>query len=235
MHESTARDMNQQTMTQLAEQTGGRVCINNNDLADCVKKAVDDGSTYYELAYYPDAASWTGEFHRVTVKTTRPGMRLSFREGYYARPEGGSEPGQYDNKKVQTKLQEAACHDLLTSTSLLVMAESVPPDVAGQVKYFIAIDPSRLNFAPTGNGHRLSLIVAACAFDKSGTPVQSLQQPTEAELSDQQQRACRANRGFTRTWGFPPAANAVKVRLLVRDNQNGLRGSVDLPFAPPPA
>src|SRR5439155_260173 len=130
MSDEDVRSSNQLTMRQMAEQTGGRVCVNNNDLADCVRKAVDDGSNYYELAYYPDAANWNGEFHRIIVKTRKGSVHLSYREGYYAHP---APAVQVDDKNlVQTELQEAACRDLLTSTAILLMAESIPPDDPNQ-------------------------------------------------------------------------------------------------------
>jgi len=232
MREESARSSSQQTMTQLAEQTGGRVCVNNNDLSDCVKKAVDDGSSYYELAYYPDAGNWTGEFHRVSVKNTQ-GFHLSFREGYYARPQGASEPAKDTGKP--NELQDAACHDLLTSTSILLMTQSVPADQPGEAKFFIAVDPRLLTFAAAADGRTLSMIVAACTFDKSGNALQYLQQPTDLTVNDKDYSGLMAQHAFTRTLNFTPNPNAIRVRLLVRDNASGRMGSVDLPFPSGPA
>jgi VWFA-related protein len=225
-----AKDQNQETMRQLASETGGQVCVNNNDLSDCVKKAVDDGTSYYELAYYPDSANWTGEFHRITVKTQKSGVRLSFREGYYAR--STASPEDDDKKRLQTEMQEAACRDLLTSTTILVMAQAIAPDDPSQVKYFIAMDPGQISFVPTASGRKLSILVAACAVNKDGTPIQYLQQPTDMMLTDQQYNGVVAQHGFTRTLGFTPAPGTTRIRLLVRDNANGKLGSVDLPYKP---
>ena len=228
MREQNSRDSNQETMRQLASETGGQVCVNNNDLADCVKKAVNDGNFFYELAYYPDNSSWNGEFRQVMVKTNKAGVHLSFRKGYYARatpaPEGE------DVKRLQTELQEATCRDLLTSTAILLMAESVTSDDPKQVKYFLAIDPRFLSFTPTTNGRKLSIIVAACSLDKDGTPIQYLQQPTDMSLTDQDYNAVVGQHGFTRTLAFAPAPGTARVRLLVRDNDTGKTGSVDIPY-----
>jgi hypothetical protein len=38
----------------------------------------------------PDSSDWHGEFHKISVKSTHPGMQLSFRQGYYAH--AGSPP-----------------------------------------------------------------------------------------------------------------------------------------------
>jgi VWFA-related protein len=83
--ENEARFSTQESMQEVAAQTGGKICVNDNDLADCVKTAVTEGSSYYEIAYSPDASDWRGEFHKVIVKASRPGVQLSFRQGYFAR------------------------------------------------------------------------------------------------------------------------------------------------------
>jgi len=233
MREERTRDSNQETMRHLAAETGGQVCVNNNDLADCVKKAVDDGSSYYELAYYPDAADWKGEFHRIILKTRQSGIHLSFRQGYYASSTPASQAE--DAKHIQAELQEAACRDLLTSTAILLMVQKIPASAANQVKYFIAMDMSTLTLPQTSEGRRLSIVVAACAMDKDGAPIQFLQQPSDATLNDQQFNALLAQHGFTRTLEFAPAPGTVRVRLLVRDNGSGKMGSVDLPYQSDPS
>src|SRR5579864_6037298 len=130
--ENEARFASQESMQEVAQQTGGKICVNNNDLADCVKTAVTEGSSYYELAYYPDAGDWQGEFHRISVKTSRSGVQLSFREGYYART--GESAGKADSKGTENDphLQEAACEDLLTSTSILIVAKAYAGDQPGR-------------------------------------------------------------------------------------------------------
>jgi VWFA-related protein len=228
MREESSRSANQDSMSQLATETGGRVCVNNNDLADCVKKAVDDGSSYYELSYYPDSGDWDGEFHRIVLKTSRNGVRLATREGYYARGEGGET--EKDAAKTSAKLQQAACRDLLTSTAILVLAEPISADQPGQVKYFLGIDPRFITFAPAPEGRSLSLMVAACLLDKDGKALKYLQQPTDMRVSEQQYAALLAQHGFPRTIAFTPSPDTARVRLVVRDMLSGEVGSVDIPY-----
>jgi hypothetical protein len=236
-------------MSDLADQTGGRVCTGDNDLGECVKKAVDDANSYYELAYYPDAGDWRGEFHRIVIKTTHPGVHLSYREGYYARPLGSMEsagpgndkggnnsaaPGSQPNDLSQGDpvLRRAACEDPLTSTAILLMAQAIPPDEAGAAKYFLAIDAHMLTFTPPAEGVReLSMSVAACTFDKTGRPLEYMQKNSLAKLNEQQ--FSTASHGITQTFQFTPKPEIVRVRLLVRDWASGRIGSVDIPYAQP--
>ena len=71
-------------MQQFADETGGKTCVNTNDLSGCVQGALDDSSTYYELGYYPENVKWDGRFHKLTVKSTQHGIKLRYRSGYFA-------------------------------------------------------------------------------------------------------------------------------------------------------
>ena len=228
--EDALRQAAQQTMKDLADQTGGRVCLNDNDLGDCVKKAVDDANSYYEVAYYPDAGDWRGEYHRVVVKTAHPGVHLSYREGYYARPLGGVESGSAQGtQKDDPALHRAACEDPLNSTAVLLMAKAIPPDQPGAAKYFLAVDPRMLTFTPPEAGNReLGMSVAACTFDQTGQPLQYLQTNSVTKLNDQQFAA--ASHAITQTFQFAPKSGVARVRLLVRDSISGRIGSVDIPY-----
>ncbi len=237
--EDTLRQGEQQVMSDLADQTGGRVCLNDNDLGDCVKKAVDDASSYYELAYYPDGGDFRGEFHRITVKTTQPGVRLSYREGYFALPVGNGNAGADDKAAAgqpgsDPGLRRAACEDPLTSTAILLMAKPIPPDEAGAAKYFLAIDAHMLSFIPQpAGGRELGISVAACTFDKTGQPLQYVQKNSQAKLNQEQFAA--AAHGITQTFQFSPKPGIARVRLLVRDSASGRIGSVDIPYTQTPA
>ena len=193
-------------MDVLAEETGGMVCVNNNDLGDCVRKAINDGSSFYEIAYYPDSSNWPGEFHKIVVKSNKSGVRLAYRQGYYARPEGGADQNTAD-------LQEATCHDLLTSTSVLMVAKQYSTDQAGKAKYFMAIDPATISFPSKGDGSRaLSLKVGVCTFDKFGKPMQFMQEPVDAKLTEKQFAAVQAQHGFPHAIIFAPGPGTKAVR-----------------------
>ena len=228
--EDTLRQGAQQIMRDLAEQTGGAVCLSDNDLGDCVKKAVDDANSYYELAYYPDAGDWRGEYHRISVKTAHSGVHISYREGYYARPLGSVESAAAPSpQQDDPALRRAACEDPLTSTAILLMTQAIPPDQPGAAKYFLAIDSRMLTFmqADAGN-HKLGFSLAACTFDKTGQPLQYLQKNSVEKFNEQQ--FATASRKIALPFQFMPKSGVARVRLLVRDSVSGRIGSVDIPY-----
>ncbi len=227
--ESNVRFSTQESMQNLAEQTGGKVCLNNNDLSECVKRAIDDSSSYYELTYYPIDKDWHGEFRRISVKTARSGVQLSFREGYFAR-ESDATISAKDAKETDAHMSQAACNDFLTATSILVEASALPPDQPGQTKYFLVIDPNALSFGPSEGGVRnVQIELATCMFNARGLPLQYNRQSIRQKLTEAEYESIKT-RGISHTISFVPKPETARVRLLVCDTRTGMIGSVDLPY-----
>jgi len=215
-----------QTMHVLAEQTGGEICVNNNDLGDCVKRAVDDGSSFYEIAYYPDASGWHGEFHKIQLKTSRSNVRLSYRQGYYARPEGSA-----DEKSEKAGLERAACFDLLTSTSIIMAVRSVPSSTSDASKYLLAFDPYAVVITPRpDSSYEMSLQLAICTFDKTGKPLKFMQQPINGKLTAKEYAEARTRHGIPDSVTLPHDPGISAVRLVVKDTATGRMGSVNIPM-----
>jgi len=226
--ESNLRFSNQQSMQDLAEQTGGQVCLNNNDLSECVKRAIDDSSSYYELTYYPTDKNWHGEFRRILVKTTRPGVQLSHRQGYFAR-ESDATIAAKDAKDTDAHLSQAACNDFLTATTILLEATALPPDQPGQTKYFMVIDSNALSFgAPDGGVRNLQMELATCMFNKRGSPLQYNRQTIHQKFTEAEYESS-IKHGISHTISFVPKPDTSRVRLLVCDTRTGMIGSVELP------
>jgi VWFA-related protein len=227
--ESNVRFSSQESMEDLAGQTGGKVCLNNNDLSECVKRAIDDSSSYYELAYYPADKNWHGEFRKISVKSTRPGVQLSFREGYFAR-EADATISAKDVKDTDTHVSQAACNDFLTATSILIEASALPPDQPGQTKYFIVIDPNAVSIGPPEGGVRnVQIELATCMFNARGLPLQYNRQSIGQKLTESEYQSIKAH-GISHTISFVPKPETARVRLLVCDSRTGMIGSVDLPY-----
>src|SRR6185436_17443391 len=72
------------TMNSVADQTGGRAFYNTNNIDKAIRESMEDGSSYYTLGYYPDNKSWDGRFRRITVKVARAGVKLHYRQGFFA-------------------------------------------------------------------------------------------------------------------------------------------------------
>ncbi len=79
---STQHINEQETMRQLAEATGGKAYLNNNDIKGAVEKSLDNGSSYYTLIYSPNDKSKEG-YRKITLHLASGKYDLSYRDGYY--------------------------------------------------------------------------------------------------------------------------------------------------------
>jgi VWFA-related protein len=68
----------------LADQTGGFLIANSNDLRGGFTKIDTDMRNYYVLTYVPTNAKYDGKFREIDVKVRRPGMQVRARKGYFA-------------------------------------------------------------------------------------------------------------------------------------------------------
>jgi len=68
----------------IADATGGRAFYNTNGLKQAITQIVINGSNYYTLAYATTNTKWEGQFRHIKVKLDKPGVRVQFRQGYYA-------------------------------------------------------------------------------------------------------------------------------------------------------
>jgi len=221
--ESQLRFTQQATMDELAQQTGGSVCVNDNDLGDCVKRAIDDSSAFYEIAYYPDSQDWSRDFRKIIVKTNRPGVHLAYRQGYFTGEENNKDP-----KKQDSELLQAACEDYLNATSILFAAKSLPPDSPENLKFYLAIDPTSLTFVPTQDGGEdLKINVAVCTFDKAGKPLHLMRDPIDRTFSAKEYNTLVALKGLPHIVSIPGPKPAA-VRLLVKDLASGRVGSINV-------
>ena len=156
------------TMNDMADRTGGRAFINTNDLAASMSSSIDDGSTYYTLEYYPDNKKWDGLFRSIQVRSSRPGVNLRYRAGYYALdPE---KVNKEDSDAVAESFSRALQVDAPAATQIVFQAQVQPPsDKNKKVVVALHIDPRTLAFEHKDGGMevaRLSCTVWAYGKDK---------------------------------------------------------------------
>ncbi len=138
-------------MGEVADNTGGRVCVNNNDLAKCVNTAISDGTSYYELGYYPDSSDWHGEFHQVTVKAKAEGFSWRTARDIMRplkAPFKMSDNGQATGSDPAA--ERAACEDVLVSTRIVIAAKILPNKASRRHQVFVGDRPQRHDSAAGG-------------------------------------------------------------------------------------
>ena len=77
-------------LEELAQDTGGRAITNTNDLRAGLARISEDLRHYYALVYAPVDSANDGRFRRISVRVSRPGVRVRTRKGYFAAPRGAA-------------------------------------------------------------------------------------------------------------------------------------------------
>jgi len=207
-------------MEKIAEGTGGRVCAGDNDLADCIQKAMDDSSEFYEISYYPNSGNWNGAYRRIFLKSRVHGARLAYRNWYLATGEEDPDP-----RVQQTKLQ-GDCDDYLDATAIPFTARALPAETPDHLKFSVLIDPAALAFVAAGEGGRSAMLnIAVCTLNEKRWPMKIMSYPVRLSLTSPQYDAMVASGGVKQAITVPGPKPAA-VRLLVKDITTGKLGSI---------
>jgi VWFA-related protein len=74
----------QDRLSEIAVNTGGRAFTGQSDLTRAVREIVSENGSYYLIGYYPNPFKADGRFHTFDVHVKRPGVRVRARKGYVA-------------------------------------------------------------------------------------------------------------------------------------------------------
>ena len=164
------------SLQEMAARTGGKAFLNHNGIDMDIRNSIDDGSSYYTTSYHPANATWDGKLRKIELKTTRPGVKLRYREGYYASDPSILPGAKKDLKETSINFAQALDPDLPPSTGVLFQAQVVPPSDKTQNKVLVnfALDPHMIAFEkrPDGTQHA-EVSCIAWAFPVKGNPIGS--------------------------------------------------------------
>ena len=90
--QSTFHGNTQAALRELAEDTGGVMIANTNNLGKGLERVTTDLASYYEIAYAPQNIEADGKFRKIEVKVSRKGMDVTARSGYFALPATDAAP-----------------------------------------------------------------------------------------------------------------------------------------------
>ena len=212
----------QDSMRALADDTGGRVFLNTNDIGGAVRRAIDDGRVTYTLGYYPSLDKWDGKFREIKVKVNRPGVIVRHRKGYVAAPIAND-----PNARQDALLQLA--RSPLPATGIGLMADLAPNAArAGEVALTLRVDPGTVTLQKSGDNWVGVLDVLIVQSTPDGALFKTFGGAVNLNFADAR-RAVFMTEGLalTRTIALQP--NAVQLRVLVRDAPTGTTGSLIIP------
>jgi len=207
---------------QLADQTGGFLIHDTNDLAAGVRRIGDDMHSYYLLTYIPKNEDYNGRFRQINVKLNRSNLELQTRKGYYAVESMGEMPLlDYEAPAI------AAARKILSegNSSLPFKGAALSFPAASRPGLTLVIGESPMSaftFAQAADKktYNADFSVVALIKDKSGQVVQKVSRhyPLNGPI-DQLDSARKQDLLFYRETQLP--AGSYNVELIAHDELSG--------------
>jgi hypothetical protein len=212
----------QDTMEEVAAETGGKAYINENEIKNGIALAADDDKASYEIGYYPEDKKWDGKYRKIRIKISQGDAQVRHRRGYFAVDTTPTKSSSYE-QDVASALQVNA-----PFTQISFMAQAKPSD-PGKVRVVFLVDAHTVSAEDSAGSKKLNLSLYACVFGHSGKNLAS--------------HSVKVDRGFDAATyqqildkgmmvpidlEIPQGGN--ELRLAVLDNKTGYIGTVSGPL-----
>ncbi|MBI4892070.1 MAG: VWA domain-containing protein [Acidobacteria bacterium] len=223
----------QDSLTMLAEDTGGKALLDNNELVLGIQQAQDDIQSYYILGYYSSDERKDGQFRRVELKlnpASRLQARLDYRRGYFA---------DKDFKTFNSYDKEKQLNDALTLgdpvTDLRVAMEVNWFRLGGNV-YFVPvalkIPGSAIPLKKQGGGETTTFDFIGQVKDSKGAVAANVRDAIKIQLRDEKAGQL-GSRSLVYDTGFSLSPGEYRLKMLVRENLTGKMGTFETKFTIP--
>ncbi len=218
--------LSQDSLSVLADETGGFAAINSNAFAGAFSRIVKESSTYYVLGYYPANEKRNGKFRKLEVRVTRPGCTVKARRGYVA-PKGRPDRPAGGDKSTSAPLRDALESPLPISGLTLSVFAAPFKGAAPNASVLVSVEVPGTDFAFAERGGRFvdDLEMSMQAIDQAGKVRGGDHNTAKLDLRPQTQ-ALLMQHGvrFTSRLAIPPGR--YQLRIAAREANAGRVGSV---------
>src|SRR5580765_5921323 len=218
----------QDTLTTMAEDTGGRAFFDANTFGRVFDRVVADTSACYVLGYSSTNPARDGRFRRIKVKLKRTDLKLEYRSGYYA-PRDFAHSTKDDREQ---QLQDQLMSDL-PPTDLSAYVSSAYFRLADNrywVPLSVVVPGYQIPITKQSDKNRATLDVLGLVRDDQRRPIGRIRDTVRLSVDaadDLKKKTVQYETGFE----MPPGKFHVKV--VVRENQDGTYGSYETDIVVP--
>jgi VWFA-related protein len=213
----------QDTLVTIAEDTGGRAFFDSNAFGQVFDRVVADTSAYYVLGYSSTNPARDGRFRRIKVRLLKhPDLKLEYRSGYYA-PRDFAHSTKNDREQ---QLQDQLMSDL-SVTDLSAYVSTAYFRLADN-RYFVPISvvvPGyQVPITHVSDKNHATVDVLGLVRDAQRRPVGRIRDTVKLvpEMADDLKR-----KTIQYQTGLEMPAGTYRVKVVVRENQNGTIGSYE--------
>jgi VWFA-related protein len=233
-----------QTMQNLAKETGGVAYLHSNDLMASLRSALDDGEAYYTVGFTPSEKGKYNEYHKLKlVIDGADNYSIDYRRSYFKK----------QATELNTALNSATIPGAPQPADLQFIARALPADdpqfagatlpqgpageLAGSLKpplrryvFDLKVAPDKLTFSEPQTGtHHAEIEFVLVAYDADGKRVNFLDRGMNLNLNDDKFAALKSNGAPVRLALDLPAGK-ITMRLVVNDKLSSKLGAIELPL-----
>ena len=213
----------QDTLTTMAEDTGGRAFFDSNSFGDVFQRVVDDTSAYYVLGYSSTNPNRDGRFRRIKVRLAkRTDLKLEYRSGYYAPRDFAHATRDDRQQQLQEQLMSA-----LSMTDLSAYVSTAYFRVSDNrffVPLSVAVPGYQVPFTHATDKNKSTIDVLGLVRDEQRRPVGRFSDTVKLALETNDELKRKTVQYET---GMELAPGKYHVKVVVRENQNGTIGSYE--------
>jgi len=222
----------QDTLYQLALDTGGKALLDNNDLDRGIVNAQHAVSDYYILGYYTSNTAVNGKFRKVNVTVNSElASNLDFRHGYF----GEKEWGKFTTADKERQLEDALAQgDPWTDLTIAVEINYFQLNKAEYyVPVFIKIPGRELALAKRGGADHTHIdLIGEIKDDYGGTTEENIRDHFDTKLTDAT-AAEWAKRPIVFSSGYTLLPGKHTIKVLARDDETDRIGTFQTSFVIP--
>jgi VWFA-related protein len=221
----------QETLSTLAADTGGKLFVDDNDLALGMEKARDDIASYYIVGYYSTNIKLDGRYRRVQVKLNNSiQAKLDYRSGYF----GQKQFKKFTSTDKEDQLQQALMlGDPVTDLSL---SAEINYFRLARDRYFVPfsvkIPGSEIALAKSKGNAQTEFDFIGQVRDEHSKMVGVVRDGIKIKLAEQT-AAQLASRPIAYDTGFTLPPGKYSVKFLARENETGKMGTYESKFTIP--
>jgi VWFA-related protein len=216
---TNARNASRDTLSTLAQDTGGKMFADINNFSTIFKEVQDDTTGYYLLSFYSTNTKRDGRYRGVTVKLVNiPGAHVKARQGYYAPKDFG-----ISNADDREKQLDDAMSSQVAVTELPMALDAGSFQWSNNqlfVPVSVKLASSALQFAKAGGKHEAKFDFLYELIDVASKRVAGTQRDTMTVPLDNTQQA------IVYQGGILVGPGHYTLKFLARDNESGRMGTV---------
>ncbi|HUX06336.1 MAG TPA: VWA domain-containing protein [Acidobacteriota bacterium] len=208
------RNQRQNFLSSISQETGGRAYFNANNLLALLNRIDVDISNYYILGYRTSFDPKRSEYRKISVKATRPGLKILARKGFYtSRPFESLDKDERELHLTEGFLSRSSINDLDARVGFELVrptTEELNAITCLQVPFErLSLDKGKLDFE----------VLASNLDDdnKIFSSVHKLYSLNQAELSNLEGKNLRIVESLVSKVGLN------RIRIALRDNHSGKR------------